>query len=340
MFKDNLINSELKNELLNTSLAKTLDPTEIDILVLHIKLVSFSPGEMILIQGKKSEGIYIIIDGKALVTAKILGEGGTYIATLGRGSFLGEISIIEKGPCATSVIASTAVRCLFIPRIYFDTLSFFFPETKYKIIKAITKEVVVRLQDLHHKIANFISRADMATRSKIGGFIQSFTKPENISFEEVFDFEKKELQELSLFAAFTKEELAVFIEHVNVITLPKHTTLIQEGEKDFSCYIVLRGALKTTITQQNKVAKLSVLGPMSLFTTLNLIDKNSPAIINYTTCERTILLKINEANLNFLQTNMPEFWYKFFDLICESFVNLEKAADKLDIRLNSEVYNR
>ncbi len=118
----------------------------------------------------------------------------------------------------------------------------------------------------------------------------------------------------------------------------KQCTLLQENEKNLSCYIVLRGAVQSSIIQDNKFAKLSVLGATNLF--CNKIDDIPISIINYTTCERAVLLKISDANLTMLQNNNKELWYKMSEQICKSFAALESAAEKLDIRLNSELYNR
>lgn len=316
-----------------------LDEKELELLISHNKFMNFSPGEIILQQGKRNVGMYIILKGTALVTGKILGEGGTYISTLGPGNLLGEISLIEKRECPASAIASSPVECLLISNEYFAVLSLLFPETKYKILTAITKEVTGRLKDMHKKITSYISHSDMTAGSMFGEVIKSLTKPTTITSSEA-DYDLKELRQAQLFEEFTNEEFDELMQHTSLIKAPKQCTLVQEGEKKSSCYILLRGAVQSSIVQDNKTAKLSVLGPLSFLSSISSIDETSAAIINFTTCEHAILLKISEAALTYFRKNNSNLWYKLFDLICQSLVSLERAADKLDIRLNSELYNR
>lgn len=316
-----------------------LDDDELELLINYNKFVTFLPGDIILQQGKIEAGMYIIINGAALVTAKILGEGGTYIATVSSGNFVGEISLIEESPCATSVIASSTVDCLLITHTYFEVIALIFPETKYKMMKAIVREVTNRIKDIHKKITSFISHSDMSTRSVFGEVIKSLTRPTPITSEEA-NIDKNELQRSVLFTNFSTDEIDQMLQYSSLIKAPKQCTLIQEGEKSIVCYILLRGAVQSSIVQDNKIAKLSVLGPISLICAAITFDEASPAIINYTSCENAILLKIEESALKFLQNNNKQLWYKIYDLICKSLVTLERAADKLDVRLNSELYNR
>lgn len=334
-----MLNPESKNVLPLIQKSLDLDSNEFQMLINHNKFITFLPGDIILQQGKKEAGMYIIINGTALVSAKILGEGGTYIATVGSGNFVGEIGLIEETPCATTVIASSKIDCLLISHAYFDMITQIFPETKYKMIRAISIEVSNRLKEMHKKITSFISHSGMTTRSVFGEVIKSLTKPIPISFAEAH-INKDELEKSHLFAAFTKEELDLMLQYAELIKAPKHCTLIEEGVKNTPFYLLLRGAVQSSIIQDNKIAKLSVLGPMSIICNSSSIHAPSPAIINFMTCENAILLKIEEARLDLVQQHNKNLWYKIFDLICKSLVILERAADKLDVRLNSELYNR
>lgn len=334
------MNAELKKALLDTRLNLYLEPFALEKILKRSSIIFFSAGDVILLQGIKSEGLYIIINGSAIVTAKVLGEGIIQLATLGKGNFLGEISVIENGPCATSVIAETDVQCLFIKSTYFDMLSLFFPKTKYQLTQAIADEICHRLKAIHSKITTEMDESLMAkTESLFGSVIKSIKKPSQLSFEQI-ENHLKPLERTPLFESFNHTEFAELLQYSELIQAPKQCTLIQEGEKNKSIYIILRGAVQSSIIHQNKVAKLTIFSPLTLFAGMTSIDSQSVTIINYTTCERAILLKISEESLTAIQENNITLWYKIFDLICRAFVALQRAADKLDIRLHSELYNR
>jgi CRP-like cAMP-binding protein len=333
----------LKNELyasLNESLlGEHLSQRDLEMLIAHNNILTFKEGETILQQGTHSDGIYIIIQGSVVITAKILGEGTTNLETLGPGHFLGEVSYIENVPCATSMIASNNVQCMYISNIYIEYLSAYFPEIKYNLYKAICNQVCERIKEIHSKVTKFITNVDMTTRPFFSEIIQSLTKPSTISIGES-GFDIKTLYKLPLFEIFNQEELSQLINHTILLKAPKNCTLIHAMEKRAACFIVIYGAVQSSVAQNSKVAKLSVIGPSTLFASISCIDVDSPYTITFTTCEEAILLSLSETELTYFQTNHPTIWYKLFDLICKSLVALEKSVDKLDIRLNIESYNR
>ncbi len=333
-----MLSTELKDVLIKTTLCEHLDSNELDMLISHSKIISFAAGDTILQQGKISDGMYIILEGTAVVTAKILGKGVTTLVTLQFGNFVGLMSTIGKWPNATSVIANGQVQCLLMTNIYLEMLSLFSPETKYKIIRAVTKEISERLKNMHNKITTFMKQADMATRSLFSEVIKSLTKPEPITYEQA-SINLNLLKNVQPFDAFSNEEYDTLIKHGSLITAAKQCTLVQEKEKTLSCYIIIRGAVQSSIIQDNKLAKLSVLCPMNLFCSIPSIDDTSFSIINYSTCERALLFKVNDSNLVMIRNNNKELWFKISELICKSYASLQRSAEKLDIRLNSELYN-
>jgi CRP-like cAMP-binding protein len=324
---------EIKNQISLQSglLSEYLKPQEIEMLQTYSQFVFFNNGDIILQQGKKSDGIYVILNGSVIATAKMLGEGTTNLETLGPCNFLGEISFIEKVPCATSIVAVSKVECLYITETFFELLTTYFPETKYKLLTAICKQVSSRLKKMHDKIILFISSSNMSERSFFSEVIQSLTKPTEVPLTEA---------NYPALLSFKKEEIDELLKHTILLKASKNCTLIHKSDKNPLCYIVVQGAVQSTIMHDNKVAKLSVIGPATLFANIACVDKNSPFTITFTTCEQAVLLKLTESDLIFFQKERPSLWYKIFDLICLSIIALEKSVDKLDIRLNIETYNR
>lgn len=332
------MNAELKQALLQSRLCKYLDLNDLDMLITYSKIVTFSPGEEILAQGKVCNGTYIIIEGEALVTAKVLGAGVINITILDKGSFIGEISQLLKSASTVSVMAKTAIECLFVTSSYFDMLTSFFPATKFKISKAVMEDVSFRQKNLHKKITAFLAQAHMTSKSLFGEVIQSMTWPRQIELKDL-KIKHAQLRQMNFFREFNDEQLDVLLEHGEVLDAARHCTIIREGEKEPVCYLIMRGAVQSSVRQMNKVAKLSVLSPIQLFCCMSFID-GTPSLFDFTTCERTILLKFTPANMEDLKERNTEIWYLLHDEICKSFAALEQAASKLDIRLNSELYNR
>lgn len=333
-----MLNDDLMKALEETNLFKYLDINEMNLILEHSEIVSFSPEEMIMQQGKLIEGIYIIIRGEVKTTAKILGKGTIDLETLKHGDFLGVISLMERGPCATSAIAINHVDCLLITRESFEMLSLFSPEIKYKIFKFITEQVCRRLKYLYEKITTIMAKSDNY-QVYFSNIIKSRCKPVCIDFNDTV-FKKDHLQKTPLFKNFTQDEFNTFINHTILLKVPRHCVLIHQGMKKGSGFILLRGAVEASIIQHEKAAKLSVLGPISFFCSMNAVNHSWETLINYITCEKAVLLKISAADLVSIKQNYKIVWYKIYDLLCHAFVDLQKAADELNFRLYTEISNR
>ncbi|MCC5015881.1 MULTISPECIES: cyclic nucleotide-binding domain-containing protein [unclassified Legionella] len=325
-------------ELEETNLANYLDRQELEVLLNNGQIHSFSTGDVILQQGKKEEGIYIIISGNVVVSARSMGQGMTNIEVLKPGNFLNEISFIEKGASPTSYVASNNVQCLFINSVHFEMLSLYFSETKYKILYAITKQICSRLKAMHGKVTTLITQSEIPGLSFLGRVVDSLNQPKQVA--SINESMLERLQKKSLFKSFSKDELHELFQHTVLLEAAKNCKLIHVGEKNASCYIVIQGAVQSSIMQDNKLAKLSVIGPGALFASIACIDNDSSFTITFVTCEQAILLKISESELDAIRNNNPRLWYKLFDLICISLVALEKSINKLDVRLHIETYNR
>jgi len=70
----------------------------------------FNRGQRILREGLTGSGFYVILDGQASINT-----GDKTVATLGRGDFFGEISILLGSPPTADVVAENDLRCLVLP---------------------------------------------------------------------------------------------------------------------------------------------------------------------------------------------------------------------------------
>lgn len=327
------------DELLNKILSKFMDQNEMKLLLKYSQPVSFHPGEQLLKQGEHIEGIYFLIQGTVLVNAVIMGQGITRLESLFQGQFVGAISFMKKGPCLTSFLASDNVLCLLIPNNYFQRLANDAPATKYKILHELARQICARLKTSHDIVTSFISESEMTSLSFFDRVIYSLNQPTKIAFEES-GVNKNYIYSYPLFKSFTKEEFDELFQHFVMLDASKNCKLISEGEKNASCYLVLFGAIQSCIIQDGKLAKLSVIGPGTLLASVGCIDRTSSFNITYITCEQTILFKLPVAELQLIKESKPELWYKLYELICGSVTALKKSVDKLNIRLNTETYNR
>lgn len=331
-----MLDPEIKKSLLAAKPLCYLDLKELDRLVAYTKIVTFSSGQVLQQQGKMSEGLYIIIKGSALVSARTLGTELINLAILTPGDFIGDL--IEKKISATSVTANSQLECLLITNEYFDMLSIFFPEMKYKITKAIAETVCQRLRVMHDKILSIIKESSMTSQFTFGEIIKSLTRPKETTFIET-NIKPDDIKNSELFKSLTKDDFEIFLKNCNLIKANRYCDLIKENEQETSYFVILRGAVQLSVIYHKKLAKLTVLGPLAVMCGISYID-DQPSIFSYETCERAILLQLSAEHLHQLHDKNIILWYKIYDSICRTIVSLEEAANRLYLRLNSEFYNR
>jgi CRP-like cAMP-binding protein len=101
------------------------------------KELSFKAGDSIVREGAMGVGFYLILDGKAEVR-----KGGRVLATLGRGQFFGEMSLIDELPRSADVIAVSPTKCWALTSWAFASLV----KTNPEIALYMLKEMVKRLR--------------------------------------------------------------------------------------------------------------------------------------------------------------------------------------------------
>lgn len=99
-------------------------------------LIAFDDGQVIVPEGEKGQGFYLVLAGEALVM-----RDGSEVARLGTGEFFGEVALIEGTPRNATVLASGSTVCLGILRSDFRTLLVRQPRIALRIIEAEGKRV-------------------------------------------------------------------------------------------------------------------------------------------------------------------------------------------------------
>jgi CRP-like cAMP-binding protein len=91
----------------------------------------FPEGERILRQGLTGSGFFVILDGEASVVVD-----GAPRATLGRGDFFGEVSILLGEPPVADVVALHPLRCLVLGGPDTEPFLVAHPRVMYRMLQA------------------------------------------------------------------------------------------------------------------------------------------------------------------------------------------------------------
>lgn len=100
------------------------------------KELSYKSGDTIVEEGTMGVGFYLVIDGKVEVR-----KGSKVLATLSRGQFFGEMSLIDEQPRSADVVAIQPTKCFTLSTWVFTALVKQHPELALSMLKELAKRL-------------------------------------------------------------------------------------------------------------------------------------------------------------------------------------------------------
>jgi CRP-like cAMP-binding protein len=96
----------------------------------------FPEGARILRQGLSGSAFYVILDGEAAVLVD-----GAQVATLARGEFFGEVSILLGEPPTADITAVRPLRCLVLPGAAVEGFLIEHPRVTYRMLQTQSRRL-------------------------------------------------------------------------------------------------------------------------------------------------------------------------------------------------------
>lgn len=217
--------------------------------------VSFAKGAVLVRQGQPADGAYVIGSGRAEVLTALPGGGEMSITTLGPGSVLGEMALLERGVRSATVIARAPVSGHFIERDAFRALLAQHNRAAFVLQNRIALMLCQRLRDLNAKIVateGLDNPAPPLSETAAG----AKPAPGTCSFEW-----RRFLPLLPIFSRFSSADLAAFADMAQIMEFPRGHRLFGKGDESGTCYVVVRGAIEITGTRDGRPYRIGILGP-------------------------------------------------------------------------------
>lgn len=263
-----------------------IDPGELEGVLRIFHPVSFRAAAPLVRQGHPADSAYVIETGTAKVITSLPGGGEAQLATLGPGSMLGEMALLETGKRAATVLAQTEVAGYVVERDGFRMLLAQRNRAAFTIQGRITRTLCQRLRELNAKVV--AADAPESTAPPLAG---ATAEPSDLRRGQCsFDY-RAFLALLPIFKRFTDGELGEFVRQTEVIELNRGRILFQQGDPDTAGFVVVRGALEILHSENSRRHRIGVLGPGRLCGVLAMIE-GQPHSMSAAARERSVLLEI------------------------------------------------
>jgi CRP-like cAMP-binding protein len=123
--------AEVPDVLARLSLFADVPPAQLEAIAHRFDEEVFPEGERVLRKDLKGSGLFVILDGEAVVRI-----GDEEVTRFGPGDFFGEVSLLTSEPPNADVVALTMLRCLVIPGPEFEPFLLEQPRVLYRMLQA------------------------------------------------------------------------------------------------------------------------------------------------------------------------------------------------------------
>ena len=271
--------------------------------------VAFAAGAHLVRQGQPADSAFIIESGSAEAVTALPGGGELTLATLGSGSMLGEMALLDTGVRAATVVTRTPVSAFLIERDGFRMLLAQRDRAAFTVQNRVTRSLCQRLRELNARIV-----AADAPESAAPPLSGESADPAGMRRGTCsFDY-RAFLPILPLFRRFNAGELEDFVRRTGVIELDRGQVLFRQGDPGQSAFVIVRGALEIQHAENGRRHRIGILGPGRLCGVLALIEGQVHSM-SATAREATVLLEIAKPAFDGLFNGHDPVAAKFQDAI-------------------------
>ncbi len=131
---------ELAQALRQSNLLKALSPAQIRWLAGKVEVRRYESGQVVVEEGERGDGLYIIRFGEVQVLGSLRGEE-VELGRLGRHEQFGEISLLTGQPRSATVITTLDSELFFVPQEDFDELLRIRPELAIRLSQSLSESL-------------------------------------------------------------------------------------------------------------------------------------------------------------------------------------------------------
>ena len=147
-----------------------LSMMEINFLATLTKERKFRPGEVIFRDGESAEEMYVVLDGRVMISKYVSGAGEEALAFLERGDYFGEMALIDNQPRSADAKADAGgAVVLAISREVLNGILDIHKISSLRLLKILCTLVATRLRELDDKIIGWFILAGGAGGTQAAG---------------------------------------------------------------------------------------------------------------------------------------------------------------------------
>ncbi len=227
----------------------------------------FADGDILFRQGEAAGSVLFVLEGSVSIVARLPGGDGVEIAQVEAGEVLGELGLMADHRRAATAVARGPVRAAVMESADLSALCAHYHPASLQLLRELAMAVARRLRDTTESASHLVT-AD-GCRAISGTGIIAPGAP--------YDFQPF-LPLLGFFRDFGPAEREEFVALCTVFTAPRGCRIRGPGEADHHLYVILRGAVQTSLVTDAGTLRTAVLGPGRAFGEVNWLLGDAAAV--------------------------------------------------------------
>lgn len=117
-----------------------MDHSTFDALEPYATEITVASGQVVVWEGHAQEALYLVLEGKLVVSQRVRGDLESLLAELGPGASFGELAVLGDGPAAATVTAEKKCRLWKVDRPAMDRIVGD-PDVCWALLRALSGKV-------------------------------------------------------------------------------------------------------------------------------------------------------------------------------------------------------
>lgn len=283
---------------------------------------SAAPGDVLFRQGDPGDRLLVVTSGELEAVARLPTGGERSFGTIVAGQVVGELALLARGRRTATVRAVTDSRGFSIARETFDLLRLQLRPVARTVVTRIGEIALKRLALRYGALADELDAATATTGRVPRSSAAAAVPSGDFSSNGVPD---TYLAQTLFFRRFAPFEITALRRGMRVLNAPRGARITT----DQSLWIVLRGAVQTSVVQGAAQRRVRLAGPGRCVGQTDLLEGEAVApTLEATLRERAVLLEVPHARAHALLAGDLPGAERFAEAFHEDVVRALLAAEE------------
>jgi len=268
-----------------------LPPAARELLLAIARPVAYVPTQILVRQGEPARGAFILRQGTVDVLVVLPGGESLTVATLGPGSILGEMALIELGTATATLRATAPIEGWFVAHEDFRALVTQASPAALSLQHAVTTVLADKVAALNVRLLDGSREGDRPAREAPQGVDPLAQTPR--ASTPPFDA-RPFMPRLAVFEHFMPDEIDEVIARAAWLELERGRALFAAGTPAAAAFVVVRGAVEVIAMRGAVERRIALLGPGQLVGQLSVL-RRTPHSTHAFAREASVVMEIPAA---------------------------------------------